>query len=612
MVDVSVIIPARGEQFLTPTIEDLVRNARADTEVIVVLEGYWPERMVDEPNVHYIHHGKPKGMRGALNAGVALAKGKYVMKLDGHCMVGEGFDKILTETCHDDWVCVPTRHRLDPEKWEINNGSRPPINYLYMDASNEDINFKEWKAKNQDKSLDAVLIDDILSCQGSCYFMPRDYWYKLELLDEANYGTFRKDPQEVCFKAWLSGGRVVRVKKTWYAHLHKGRKYGRGYGTSRGDWRKGDEYIKKWVTDSAWDKQTKSFKWLMRKFRDMPGWEDHEWIKGEVVDYSHLPNLYQYLEVNGQPFSRPKRGRAKSKFWNEGKWETFIGPMLPEYARNQTFVEMGCDAGLFLKLAKDRGYDRAVGIEKNKTPVREGLRFRDTIGYDYELLKRTLGGGFGENGSFDIDKMPVADVTLMSTFHYYVDINAWFKYLDKLRTKSCHVLIVSRPDLRQLHWLAKADYKSVAEYFWDWEEVERIENLPTEGDSKPRELYSVLFKSPAINRVRIADIDIREHPGNMIALAMADLAEKVAGREDFDPLDTDYYHKWKARKEGKWSERTLGRFVQMKVGVMESVRDDGLRDPIIVQRDGLQLSDGGHRLAMLVALGHTSAIVREV
>ena len=58
------------------------------------------------------------------------------------------------------------------------------------------IEFIEWREKNRDRSLDEKEIDDILCFQGSCFFMPKKFYYELELLDEENYGTFRKDPQE--------------------------------------------------------------------------------------------------------------------------------------------------------------------------------------------------------------------------------------------------------------------------------------------------------------------------------------------------------------------------------------------------------------------------------
>ena len=95
-------------------------------------------------------------------------------------------------------------------------------------------------------------------------------------------------------------------------------------------------------------------------------------------------------------------------------------------------------------------------------------------------------------------------------------------------------------------------------------------------------------------------------------VAMIDLAEQIAGGQEFDPFATDYYQAWKERKKGKWSEKTLRTFVQMKVDVMAGVKATGLKDLLIVQREGLKLSDGGHRLMMLQALGHRSAIVREI
>jgi hypothetical protein len=43
------------------------------------------------------------------------------------------------------------------------------------------------------------------------------------------YSTFAQEPQEIGLKYWLGGGAIKINKKTWYAHLHKGKQYGRMY-----------------------------------------------------------------------------------------------------------------------------------------------------------------------------------------------------------------------------------------------------------------------------------------------------------------------------------------------------------------------------------------------
>jgi hypothetical protein len=45
---------------------------------------------------------------------------------------------------------------------------------------------------------------------------------------------------------------------------------------------------------------------------------------------------------------------------------------------------------------------------------------------------------------------------------------------------------------------------------------------------------------------------------------------------------------------------------------MQSIKDEGQRDPLVVYKPDLRLSDGGHRLVMMEALGYTSAIVRPI
>ncbi len=43
MVDLSILIPARNEMFLKDTVEDILKNSEASTEIIVVLDGQWAE-----------------------------------------------------------------------------------------------------------------------------------------------------------------------------------------------------------------------------------------------------------------------------------------------------------------------------------------------------------------------------------------------------------------------------------------------------------------------------------------------------------------------------------------------------------------------------------------
>jgi hypothetical protein len=338
----------------------------------------------------------------------------------------------------------------------------------------------------------------------------------------------------------------------------------------------------------------------------MPGQEER--IERPVA---RLPNTYQVLKLpGGTHFTRPRPDREASRFWNEGRWRTFVEPLLPKATPDMTFVEMGSDCGLYLKMASDYGFGRAIGIEKNRTPVRIGREWRDTIGGDWKLLKRKLGGAFGEAGTFDLGELPVADVTLMSCWHYYIDINAWMRYLDRLVSKTCYVLVVSRPELDNGHWMAQADLPSVLGYFDGWgcaRWIPHLQSAELADDPKPRPLYAILLQSPVVERVPIADVDV----GGRMQDETAELASLIARCDTFDPMQTAFAERWRERKP-RWSDRTLRRFVEGKVAAMESVRDDGLKEALVVQQDTMKLSDGGHRLAVLKALGHQSVIVRPV
>jgi glycosyltransferase involved in cell wall biosynthesis len=282
MSKVSVVIPSRGEQFLAPTVKDALSKAAGDVEVIPVLDGYWPDPPLEnDKRLIQVHRGAAQGMRAAINAGVAVARGEYVMKLDGHCALAEGYDEVLKADCEDNWVVVPRRYSLDAEKWEKRRGKRP-IDYQYLsypdnqgDRGGPGLHGRTWEEKNRDPELLKKPIDDLMTAQGSGWFMKRDYYHWLELEDVENYGTFGSEFQEIGFKVWLSGGRVVRNKKTWYAHLHKGRKYGRGWPLGKDDADKAVAKANTWLHDqSGWAKRTLPFESMIRKFWPVPGWPE--------------------------------------------------------------------------------------------------------------------------------------------------------------------------------------------------------------------------------------------------------------------------------------------------------------------------------------------------
>jgi len=317
VVDVSVVIPARNEQFLPPTIEDLVRNARANTEIIAVLDGYWPERMVEANNVHYIHHTEPRGMRGAINAGAALARGKYLMKCDGHCAFDEGYDEKLMADLEPDWVAVPRRYSLDAEAWKRREGRRIPHDYLYLCYPNDPNDFggpslkgKDWVPRDRDQALKAIEIDDLMSAQGSSWFMHRDYFYWLDLLDEENYGHFSNEFQEIGLKVWLSGGRVIRNKKTWYAHLHKGRRYGRGWLLRPDVLDKGATFTNRWMDGRNWRKQDRDIRWLVDKFWPVPTWP------AESVRFVFHRRGGGSGEIRGRQMAEHFKARLNPPEWN--------------------------------------------------------------------------------------------------------------------------------------------------------------------------------------------------------------------------------------------------------------------------------------------------------
>jgi len=272
----SVIIPARNECFLQKTIETTLAAAKGEIEIIAVLEGYWPDPPVkDDPRVILIHHTKPVGMRPAVNQAAQLASGEYIMKLDAHCLLDEGFDVKLAADCEYDWAVVPRRYELDTTKW-VKRGRRV-VDYMYLskpDPKDKYGGFRGmyWPEYAKRKDAKNKMIDDLICSQGSLWYMHKDKFFEIGCMDEG-YGHWGQEGEEMSFKIWLSGGRVIRNKNTWYAHWQKAKNpKRRGRGVSKRMLRRSYEYSRDMWLNDKWPQQTRSFKWLIKKFMPMPTW----------------------------------------------------------------------------------------------------------------------------------------------------------------------------------------------------------------------------------------------------------------------------------------------------------------------------------------------------
>ena len=278
----SVVIPARNEPHLQKTIDSLLGSARGDIEVIAILDGYWPDPPIrDNPAIKQIHFSESRGMRTSSNAAARIAKGKYLMKVDAHCIFGEGFDEILKADCERDWLVVPRRYSLDAENWV--KMDKAPIDYMYLSYPLVDgpygtgLHGVPWREYEGRDGVKDKPIDDLMSFQGSCWMMHREKFFEIGCADAENYHFFQ-EAQELGLKIWLSGGRVIRNKKTWYAHLHKSR---RGYPLGKNEKTDAERYSTDLWMNNKWVGQTRQMSWLIDKFAPVPGWpEDWEGAYG--------------------------------------------------------------------------------------------------------------------------------------------------------------------------------------------------------------------------------------------------------------------------------------------------------------------------------------------
>lgn len=292
--------------FLKKTVEDILSNIKGDTEILVGLDGKWadPKLEVNE-RVNILHYPESIGQRAITNRLASLSKAKYVMKCDAHCAFDKGFDIKMIKEMHDDWTMVPTMKNLhvfdwvckkckgrkyqgptptecwekkcDGKKFEKDILWRPkpsPNSVSYCFDSTPHFQYFGDFAKRPEGKGD---ITETMSLQGSCWMLTRDKYWELNVCDE-DFGSWGSQGIEVAVKTWLSGGKVMVNKKTWYAHTFRtqGGDFGFPYPMSGSQQRKAKTYAKDLFFNDNWPQQIRPLSWLVEKFWPVRGWTDKD------------------------------------------------------------------------------------------------------------------------------------------------------------------------------------------------------------------------------------------------------------------------------------------------------------------------------------------------
>ena len=213
--------------------------------------------------VRIIKNEKRLGLRGNVNKGMSLANGEWLVKLDDHCMLSDGWDEILLASAQKNWIVVPRRYQLDPIRWEIYKEDSTPIDYERLDISHpEKIGGVTWRSRRKER--ESILFDETMVIQGSFYLLHQEHWKKISPLDDKNYGPFTQEGIEIALKTWLGGGQVMVNKEAWYAHKH--RRFGRVVAPRGEDVRRGNAYSRDYWLNNRWEQRVHDLSWLMNKF----------------------------------------------------------------------------------------------------------------------------------------------------------------------------------------------------------------------------------------------------------------------------------------------------------------------------------------------------------
>ena len=273
---VSVIIPSRNERHLSKTIKDVLEKATGEIEVIAVLDGHTDYPLpAEHPYLRVIQKDSPEGMRSAINTGVDFAKGKFIMKVDGHVALSEGFDEVLQADCADNWIVSARRFNLVTDTWD--KDTKEPVDYFYYacpwnNSQHYILQSCPWVSRTRERT--EISLDEQMTIHGAMWFTEKQFYDRIGRMTNEGWGGFAGEPMELGFKTWLGpwSGKMMVNKNVWYAHP---RESTAGYSVRSTGMMEGLIYSSHYWVENKWEGRVQDFNWLVKKFWPLPTTKHH-------------------------------------------------------------------------------------------------------------------------------------------------------------------------------------------------------------------------------------------------------------------------------------------------------------------------------------------------
>lgn len=332
-----------------------------------------------------------------------------------------------------------------------------------------------------------------------------------------------------------------------------------------------------------------------------------EQTKNRIAELTSRGWWYQDVKINGLsvPLRYPKT--INSKFHHFGKWDTFIKILLPfDDFSNRVFVEYGSNAGLNLLEAAKMGFSKVVGIEADNNFFAQGKFVIDeNISFDnIKLFHRCIGepepNVHAACASFSFDEIPLADLSLLANFHYWIETSTLKKFVDDLALKSYYAIIIST--VESANYPTSSTMGTVENLFENkWTLIGSISQVPIENDSSPRNLYALLFRSNVLLETTVQEVknkvQIDARTEEFINLFTNFLKQFQNGQASFPEFIA--YLKRYPIKDRYNEEKGFTAEIEHCCEMFRSISKDGLKDSIKLFMNGKKLDiSGWHRLVI--------------